>query len=149
MRPSGSVILAVVALALGCGPSEAPTSEAPTSEAPAPPSGATPPEAAPAGEAPAGEAPPSSAPAEGTAPSGGATGEPSELPPCERARACCRAYVAALPSARRPLEERGCSEMDAVLGEAGESSADVCEAAIGGWRQSLQLTGLDVPDACR
>lgn len=68
---------------------------------------------------------------------------------CTRARACCRAYVSAIPSARRPLEERGCAEMDAVLGEAGEAADDVCEAAIGGWRQSLQLTGIEVPASCQ
>jgi hypothetical protein len=68
---------------------------------------------------------------------------------CTRARACCRAYVTAIPSARRPLEERGCTEMDAVLGAAGEAADDVCEAAIGGWRQSLQLTGIEVPSDCR
>lgn len=74
-------------------------------------------------------------------------GEAGDL--CTRARACCRAYVSAIPSARRPLEERGCTEMDAVLGEAGEAADDVCEAAIGGWRQSLQLTGIEVPPDCR
>lgn len=73
----------------------------------------------------------------------------SDAPICERARACCRAYVEAIPSARRPLEERGCTEMDAVLGEAGDAADDACEAAIGGWRQSLQLTGIEVPEPCR
>lgn len=67
---------------------------------------------------------------------------------CERARACCAAYVAAIPSARRPLEERACTEIDRVLGEAGEATDEACEAAIGGWRQSLQLTGIEVPAAC-
>jgi hypothetical protein len=77
--------------------------------------------------------------------------EPTAAPPatiCERARACCDAYVAAIPSARRPLEERACVEMERVLAEAGDSTDEACEAAIGGWRQSLQLTGIEVPDAC-
>jgi len=85
-------------------------------------------------------------PTESPAPTGGDAVE-GDL--CTRARACCRAYVSAIPSARRPLEERGCTEMDAVLGEAGEAADDVCEAAIGGWRQSLQLTGLEVPADCQ
>jgi hypothetical protein len=67
---------------------------------------------------------------------------------CERAHACCDAYVAALPSARRPLEERVCADMDRFLGEAGEATDEACEAAIGGWRQTLQLTGIEVPAAC-
>lgn len=80
-----------------------------------------------------------------TAPEDSAAPGPTEGDLCTRARACCRAYVTAIPSARRRLEERGCTEMDAVLSEAGEAADDVCEAAIGGWRQSLQLTGVEVP----
>lgn len=136
-------MIAAFVVAVGCGPSETPAepTATPTGGAPSPAPGAEPPGSEPAGE-------PSAEPA--AEPSAGEpTAEPSAVPACERARACCRAYVAALPSARRPLEERGCNEMDTVLEGAGESSDDVCEAAIGGWRQSLQLTGIDVPESCR
>lgn len=129
--------VALLALLFGCGPAEAP--EAPSTSAPAEPAPA---EAAP--EAPSEPGTPADpAPAEGTT----EAAAPAEGT-CERARACCRAYVAAIPSARRPLEERGCQEMDEVLVEAGSAAEEACEAAIGGWRQSLQLTGLEVPAAC-
>lgn len=133
----------------GCGPSEAGPTEASHPEGAAPPSAVT------EGEGTSAETPePAEPPVEGGEPTGGggpaAEGTPtSDAPVCERARACCRAYVEAIPSARRPLEERGCTEMDAVLGEAGEAADDACEAAIGGWRQSLQLTGIEVPAPCR
>ena len=67
---------------------------------------------------------------------------------CERARACCDAFVAAVPSSRRPVEARACSEMDRVLGAAADGADEACEAAIGGWRRSLLLTGIVVPPAC-
>lgn len=122
-------------LLLGCGPTEAPaTPSEPEPEAPAAPE--TPPSA------------PETPPTEPETPSEPSTPAPPEGV-CERARACCRAYVAAIPSARRPLEERGCQEMDTVLTEAASAADEACEAAIGGWRQSLQLTGIDVPEACR
>jgi hypothetical protein len=134
MRSGALLALALVA----CGsPEPAETPTAPETPAPTPPAAETPPAASPVAEAPAAEEP--------------ATVEAAPAIPeaiCERARACCRAYVEAIPSARRPLEERGCTEMDEVLVEAGSAADEACEAAIGGWRQSLQLTGLEVPAAC-
>jgi hypothetical protein len=140
MRARVLVSLAL-GLALGCGPGEAPgaePAEPPSTEAAAEP------------EAPSTPGPAPSAPVGGGAGTEPAPAEAGTPPAgiCERARACCRAYVAAIPSARRPLEERGCREMDTVLTEAGEVQDEACEAAIGGWRQSLQLTGLEVPADC-
>lgn len=143
------VVLALLSMSLGCGPAAAePTSTGEPTAEPAPaaePTGTAEPAtgttAEPAAE-PGAEAPTDEA-------TGGETGTATGASICERARACCRAYVEAIPSARRPLEERGCTEMDAVLAEAGEAADDACDAAIGGWRQSLQLTGIEVPEACR
>jgi hypothetical protein len=134
MRIGSLVALALVA----CGSPE-PAAPPRVSEATvaAPPSPEAPP------------APPSTevaAPADEPAPVEAAPSVPEAV--CERARACCRAYVEAIPSARRPLEERGCAEMDEVLVEAGSAADEACEAAIGGWRQSLQLTGIEIPPAC-
>ncbi len=142
----------VVSFALGCSGGEAASGGESSPEASeAEPGEAT--EAAPsepsAPEAGGAEATEVAEASEGTEAASEASAAAPDGDLCARARACCRAYVGAIPSARRPLEERGCAEMDTVLEAAGEASADVCEAAIGGWRQSLQLTGVEVPPDCR
>lgn len=66
---------------------------------------------------------------------------------CERARSCCTAYVDAV-SANTP----GVSAATACAGvqNATGPGADVgCQAAIDGWRQSLQALGTAVPSACQ
>lgn len=131
----------------------------PGAETPREGAGTPPPSSGPAAPGPEGSDPAAEALADpAAAPAGGGRAEAPEAEPaaeatalatlCERARACCAAYVAAIPSSRRPVEERACTEMDRVLGAAGDGSDEACEAAIGGWRVSLQLTGLEVPAAC-
>lgn len=134
MRSGLLLALALVA----CGSTEPAAPPSAPEAAAAAPAPVEPPPTAPEVEAPAG--------AEATPAVEAAPAVPEAI--CERARACCRAYVEAIPSGRRPLEERGCAEMDEVLVEAGSAADEACEAAIGGWRQSLQLTGLEVPAAC-
>jgi hypothetical protein len=70
--------------------------------------------------------------------------------PCVRARACCAAYAAALPAAgteRREAQE-ACAQIDRTVAAAGAASAPACEAAIDGWRTSLEQMRIAVPTDC-
>lgn len=146
---AGGLALLVLALTIAsCGSDADPGGETTaTAEPPAPPAaeGAGPEALGTPPSGPAGVAPEAAEPV--AVPAGTAEVPPSSTA-CERARACCAAYVAALPSPRRTVEARVCDEMDRVLGETHEATDEACEAAIGGWRQTLQLTGIEIPAAC-
>lgn len=107
------------------------------------------PEAAPPPTEPPTEPPPSTEPT--PTPTADPAAQPAEAgDPCVRARACCAAYAAALPAAgteRREAQE-ACDQIDRTVAAAGAASAPACEAAIDGWRTSLEQMRIAVPTDC-
>lgn len=101
----------------------------------------------PAASASPGEATAEAEPAEADEPApaeadeGGGSGDV-----CERARACCSAYIDAV-SANTPgvSAETACAGVQNATGPGADTT---CQAAIDGWRQSLEALGTDVPSSC-
>jgi len=115
-----------VAVALGCGP-----------EAPAPPAPAqTPAEAPPSAPVPAPAPAPLPEPPAPVVPAG----------TCERARACCAAFVAVLPGPAGT--EDPCQTLELVIEGGGAAADEGCLGALEGFRRSLAATGHDVPPTC-
>ncbi|MEZ4336974.1 MAG: hypothetical protein R3B82_10130 [Sandaracinaceae bacterium] len=117
------ILLAASLSLLACGGEEETAEETPTTAAPA--------DEAPADEAPADEG-------------GGGGGGGSA---CERARDCCNAYVDAV-AANTPgvTAATACAGVQNATGPGADAT---CNAAISGWRTSLQAMSHDVPSSCQ
>jgi hypothetical protein len=67
---------------------------------------------------------------------------------CERARACCPAFVDAIEDPVEAERARIACEQMEHLAELGEGSGEACLAALDGWRRALELAEREVPAAC-
>lgn len=151
-----------LALSLGmlalfaCGSSEAPASSSSEGETPVPadePQGAT---GATGETGETGETGATGGTAEPTTPA--VEAPPPEAPPpvaadaCARARSCCPAYAAALPSsgaADRAGGDQACASLELAIAAGGPAADEACQGALEGFRRSLEATGRDVPIECR
>jgi len=129
-------VLATLAFAGGCDKdAEAETTETPAAD--------TPPEET--AEAP--EAEETAQPAEQAEPAAEAEGESGGGSVCERAQSCCEAYVNAVAGDTPSVSvESTCGAVQNAQGPAADAT---CQAAIDGWRTSLQAAQRDVPSACQ
>lgn len=135
-----SLLLAIV-IASGCGGEpEQPAGEAATE--------ATPP-AAPAPSPAADPTPPVEPQQAAEGAGGGGADTPAPADACERAQACCPAYVAALPPSGRGEAGAACNTLSLAMELEGRPRDEACQGALEGFRASLLATGLEVPEACR
>lgn len=122
------------ALTLGCSGGEAPAS-APEPAAPA--EAPTPaPTATPEGTPAAG----TGSPADPAAPAGA----------CERAQACCAAFVTiSHPGAPEGDARQGCQALQQTAALGGDAANAACAGAVEGWRRSLAAMGRPIPEVCQ
>jgi hypothetical protein len=64
---------------------------------------------------------------------------------CDKAEACCNAYVAALPGG--VSVEQACGSIASVRGTPAADQS--CQTMIDGWRQGLQAANIAVPSDCQ
>lgn len=141
MRSLRTLVLFLAAF--GCGPSGEAAIEPPST----PPPSTSPPSTVASSTPPAIEGPPSAT----------STAEPTPERPsaldtataCERARACCPAFVDAIGEPVEAERARIACEQMEHLSELGEASGEACLAALDGWRRALELEEREVPLACR
>lgn len=66
---------------------------------------------------------------------------------CDKAEACCNAYVAALPGGGGVSVEQACGSISSVRGTPAADQS--CQTMIDGWRQGLQAANITVPSDCQ
>ncbi len=68
---------------------------------------------------------------------------------CERALACCPAYLEVLPEPQRREANEACVTLTLAVGLEGRARDEACQGAREGFRSRLTELGIELPDACR